>query len=73
MNDLSDLIHRINPTTSIGWFIIGLFVENSITVKEDNSSDVSESSDVSTPDAPRMRRNALSFGSFTSNSSTASV
>lgn len=72
MEDESDLIHRVNPRTSFGWFLIGLFVKTKYMrlKSNDSDSDSTESSEVLTPDAPRMRRNATSFGSF---SSTASV
>jgi hypothetical protein len=68
MDHTSDLIHRVNPQTSIGWFIIGLLIKHNYDPIENKSSDDSDSdnSEVLTPDAPRMRRNATSFGSFSS-------
>lgn len=69
MNDLSDMLNRVNPKTSIAWFTMGLLVKFQHYQKLSNDSD-SDNSEVLTPDAPRMRRNASSYGSFSSNASS---
>lgn len=69
MNDLSDILNRVNPKTSFAWFKMALFVKFQNYQKLLNDSD-SDDSEVLTPDAPRMRRNASSYGSFSSNASS---
>ena len=59
--DFDDLLHRVMPTTSFGWFKIGLLISTGKIDESDSSSE----SEVATP-SPCMRRNSDSFCSVLS-------
>ncbi len=56
--DFDDLLHRVMPMTSFGWFKIGLLIAT-------GKIDESDSSSSATP-SPCMRRNSDSFCSVIS-------
>ena len=67
-SDFNDILHRVLPTTSAGWFKIGLIIAmGKLHNGESESSSDEETLDV---ESPCMRRNADSFCSVISGGSS---